>query len=285
VRAEFFSDGGNEHSFSRPATLIVAVFAILALCAGSATPEQPRTNPAAKTQTHQTEQTADGQLVFRKMTPEMRARAGTSLAKLQPSVRQWIREQARAESQQPAPDSAALERAIRARFGKKLTDADVAELEFVVLMSSFPPQYNALLESVGEVKAHTAARQALEEAIGEIGDDVVPNTAAGAKADTNAHCTTAGCRSLAEAATRVAGLTAQTMHPLRYDLPSDFTYAQAQEVLQQMRRDLSVLNLSSEAEQQKLQMAQQRWSQMMDIISNAMNAMNATTSGVVQNLK
>ena len=75
------------------------------------------------------------------------------------------------------------------------------------------------------------------------------------------------------------------MHPLRYDLPSDFTYAQAQEVLQQMRRDLSVLNLSSEAEQQKLQMAQQRWSQMMDIISNAMNAMNATTSGVVQNLK
>ena len=193
MRAEFFSDGGNEHSFSRPATLIVAVFAILALCAGSATPEQPRANPAAKTQTHQTEQTADGQLVFRKMTPEMHARAGTSLAKLQPSVRQWIREQARAESRQPAPDSAALERAIRARFGKKLTDADVAELEFVVLMSSFPPQYNALLESVGEVKAHTAARQALEEAIGEIGDDVVPNTAAGAKADTNAHCTTAGC--------------------------------------------------------------------------------------------
>ncbi len=236
-------------------------------------------------QTQQTEPAADGELAFRKMTPEMHARAGTSLAKLQPSARQWIREQARAESQQPVPDPAALKGAIRARFGMKLTQADVAELEFVVLMSSFPPKYNALLQSVGEVHAHTAARQALGEAIGKIGDDGVPNPAAGAKSDTNVPCTTAGCRSLAQAATQVASLTAPTMHPLRYDLPSDFSCAQAQEALQQMRRDLNILNLSSEAEQQKLQMAQQRWSQFLDVISSAMKAMNATTSGVVQNLK
>jgi hypothetical protein len=75
------------------------------------------------------------------------------------------------------------------------------------------------------------------------------------------------------------------MHPLRYDLPSDFTYAQAQQALQQMRQDLNILNLSSGAEQQRMQMAQQRWSQMMDIISNALKTMNDSSSSMVQNLK
>jgi hypothetical protein len=164
-------------------------------------------------------------------------------------------------------------------------EADVAELEFLVLMLSFAPQHNALLQSVGDVKAHTAAKQALDEAIGKIGGDVVPNPAAVARSDTNAPCITPGCRSLAQAATQVSSLTAQSMHPLRYDLPSDFTYAQAQQALQQMRQDLNILNLSSGAEQQRMQMAQQCWSQMMDIISNALKTMNDSSSSMVQNLK
>jgi hypothetical protein len=285
VRAKYSSDRGNEPSFPRRATLIIAAIAIVALCAGSVILARPQPKPAAEMPTHQAEQAADGQLAIRKITPEMHARSGASLAKLQPPVKQWIREQARVESQRPAPDAAALESAIRARFGKKLAEADVAELEFVVLMFSFAPQYNALLQSAGEVKAHTAVRQVLDEAIAKIGDDVLPNPAAGAKADMNEPCATPGCRSLAQAATQVASLTAQSMYPLRYDLPSDFSYAQAQKALQQMRQDLNILNLSSDAEQQKLQMAQQRWSKMMDIISNAMKTMNATTSSVVQNLK
>jgi hypothetical protein len=285
VQGKYSPDCDDEHSFPRRGALLVAAFAILTLCTCATTPAKPPANPTAETRTHQTEQTADAQAPIRKITPEMRARAGATLARLQPSVKQWIREQARVESQRPAPDQAALENAIRARFGKKLAKADVAELELVVLMSSFAPQYNSLLQSVGEVKAHTAARQVIEEAIGKLGDDVVPNPAEGAKADTNAPCTAPGCRYLAQTATQVTSLTAQTMHPLRYDLPSDFSYAQAQQALQQLRQDLNILNLSSEAERQKLQMAQQRWSQLMDIISNAINAMNNTTSSVVQNLQ
>ncbi len=75
------------------------------------------------------------------------------------------------------------------------------------------------------------------------------------------------------------------MHPLRYDLPSDFSYAQAQDALALMRRDLNILNLSSGAEQQKLQSAVQRWSQILDIISNAMKTMDEASKSSVQNLK
>ena len=213
MQAKYPSDRGNAHSSPRRAALIAATFAILVLSAGSATRAQSQANSAVEPQTHQTAQGADGQLAIRKITPEMHARSGASLAKLQPSVKQWVREQARVESQRPAPDPAALGSAIRARFGKERTEADVAELEFLVLMLSFAPQYNALLQSVGDVKAHTAAKQALDEAIGKIGGDVVPNPEAVARSDTNAPCITPGCRSMAQAATQVASLTAQSMHP------------------------------------------------------------------------
>ena len=285
MQARYSSDRDNKRSFRRRAALLVAAFAILALCAGSTTLAQSQAKPAAETQTHPTEQAADSQVAIRKITPEMHASFGATLANLQPSVKQWMSEQARVESQRPAPDPAALERAIRARFGKNLPGTDVAELEFVVLMLSIAPQYNALLQSVEEVKAHRQAKQALGDAIGNVGGDVAPNPAAGAKADTNAPCITANCRSLAQAATQVASLTAQSSHPLRYDLPSDFSYAQAQQALQQMRQDLKILNLSSETEQQRLQTAQQGWSQIMDIISHAMKAMNGTSRSIVQNLK
>jgi hypothetical protein len=285
VQRRYSSHRSKENLFPRFAVFIVAAFAIFALGASSGTLTLAQPRPATDAQTQEPEQAADGQVAFRRITPEMHAKSGASLSKLQPTVRQWVREQARVESQRPTPDTAALEKAIRTRFGKKLPEADVAELEFVILMSSIAPQYNALLHSVEEAKAHTTAERALADAISKIGDDVAPNSAAGEKADTNAPCITSGCRSLAEAATHVSSLTAQTMHPLRYDLPSDFSYAQAQDALALMRRDLNILNLSSGAEQQKLQSAVQRWSQILDIISNAMKTMDEASKSSVQNLK
>jgi type III secretion apparatus needle protein len=234
----------------------------------------------------QTPNSPDAVATFRHITPEMNKRCRASLAALQPSVRQWIRQQGQIEAHHPAHDQAALEAAIRERFGKNLPAAEVSELLFDVLMTSFAPQYNSLLQVREELQAQTAAQQALRDTISKVSASAVaPNSAAGAKANINEPCNTAGCRTLAQSAAQLASRSVHTSHPLRYNLSDNFTYAQAQQALQQMQQDLDSLNDISQAQQLKLQMAEQQWSQMMDIISNVMKTMNDTSSSILQNLK
>ena len=233
----------------------------------------------------QTPNSPDAVATFRRITPEMNNRCRASLEALQPSARQWVRREAQVEAHRSAHDQAALEAAVRARFGKDLPAADVSELVFDILMSSIAPQYNSLLQMRDELQAQTAAQQALRDTISKVSADVAPNSAAGAKASTNEPCNTAGCRTLAQSATKLASLTVHTQHSLRYNIPDKFTYAQAQQTLQQMRQDLDSLNDISQQLQLKLQTAQQQWSQMMDMISNLMKTMNDTSSSILQNLK
>ena len=234
----------------------------------------------------QTPNSPDAVATFRRITPEMNNRCRASLEALQPSARQWVRREAQVEAHRSAHDQAALEAAVRARFGKDLPAADVSELVFDILMSSIAPQYNSLLQMRDELQAQTAAQQTLRDTISKVSAaDVAPNSAAGAKASTNEPCNTAGCRTLAQSATKIASLTVHTQHSLRYNIPDKFTYAQAQQTLQQMRQDLDSLNDISQQLQLKLQTAQQQWSQMMDMISNMLKTMSDTSSSILQNLK
>lgn len=254
-------------------TLLASLISLAILTLSAATLAQTSASPTAES-------------TFRSITPEMHKRSLASLSALQPSAKQWVRREAQVEAHRSAHDHAALEAAVRERFGKSLPAADVSELVFDILITSIAPQYNSLLQMRDELQAQTAAQQALRDIISKVSAaDVAPNSAAGAKASINEPCNTSSCRSLAQSATKISILTVHTQHSLRYNLPDNFTYAQAQQALQQMRQDLDTLNDITQAQQLKLQMAQQQWSQIMDMISNVMKAMNDTSSAILQNLK
>ncbi|MBZ5703540.1 MAG: hypothetical protein LAN84_17045 [Acidobacteriia bacterium] len=259
---------------------------------------------------------------MREMAPEMEARFAASKGGLQPSAKAWIEQQARIEGQKPAPDVAGIEAAIRARFGNRqagaggshatagaapargavpvsgagpasgmvqqagnLSAADISELVFLVMMQASKDAENDLRQAMGEVKAVTAAKQKLREVLNSAGREVAAAGAANGKAPANAPCNIPTCRALAEGAMQLATMTAQSRHPLRYGASGQLTYAQAQQEMDKMKRDLDSLGDLSEAESLRLQMAMDRRAKAVEILSNLMKKMEATSSAMVQNLK
>ena len=295
--------------FIRAATVAILVVGRLAATDVPAAQAQARAGQAAQ----QLERPA----AIRETPPEMEARYAATKTALQPSARIWIEQQARIEGQKPDPDVAAVEAAVRARFGNSqmsaaasrptpeaasatraaagsstpqpiggLGQGDISEMVFLVLMQASKDADSDLKQIMAEVKAEAAAKQKLRDLMSQAGKEVAANAASNNNKNlAAAPCNTPACRSLAEGAMQLSAMTAQSKHPLRYNVSSQMSNAQARQTLDKMKQDLDSMNEMGETESLRLQMAMDRRSKFLDTISNVMKKMDATSSSVVQNLK
>lgn len=135
------------------------------------------------------------------------------------------------------------------------------------------------------VKTQTAAKQKLREEVDRAHKDIAAAIAANNKAPANAPCNIPACRSAAEAATQLTAMTAQSKRPLRYSMPNQLSYAQVEQELDKMKKDLDSLSEMGETESLRLQMAMDRMSKFMATLSNIMKKMSDTSSAMIQNLK
>jgi hypothetical protein len=295
----------------RKASVAILLLAIAAMTSGPGAPDA-----RAQTQARPLAQQMDHPAAIREMPPQMETRFAASKAVLQPPARAWIEQQARIEGQKPAPDLAAMEAAIRARFGNRqagaavshatagaapargavpvsgtfqqmggLGEGDIAEIVFLVMMQASKDAENDLRQIMAEAKAIAAAKQKLRELINPAGREFAAAAASNGKTPASAPCNIPACRALADGAMRLSTMTAQTRHPLRYSVPGQMSYAQAQQELDKMKQDLDSMSELGETESLKLQMAMDRRSKAIEMLSNVMKKMDATSSAIVQNLK
>jgi hypothetical protein len=227
---------------------------------------------------------------------ESTTRYNADLAKLQPSAKAWVAEQAELERHKASPGVSEIRLAARARFSNQrgLAQMDVDEVVFLVLMQAANAQNNDLQQIMNEVQAQTKAKQSLREMMGQI-DAAQSSMGARGTAESQgtpgasgvraAGCSTSDCAAVAAKSQEIVRATAQTSHPLHYTVPPNPTQQQLGQLQTVAQGDLSSLSNMSEQTQMKLQMAQQQYDQFMQAISNMMKSMNDTSSAIIGNLK
>lgn len=223
-------------------------------------------------------------------------RYNADLAKLQPSAKAWVAEQAELQGHRASPGVSEIRQAAQARFSNQegLAQMDVDELVFLVLVQAASAQNNELERIRNEVQAQTKAKQSLREMIAQIdtaqrsiGATGTPESQAkpGASGLPSAGCSTEDCAAVAAQSQEIVRSTAQAAHPLHYAVPSNPTRQQLAQLRATANGDLNSLSDMSEQMQMKLQMAQQQYDQFMQVISNMMKSMSDTSSAVISNLK
>jgi flagellar hook-basal body complex protein FliE len=208
---------------------------------------------------------------------------------LQPSAKSWVDTQARTESQRPAPDLAALETAIRARFGSTAggssgipPGADIEELAFVVLMNATNDQDSDLQQIMNEVQAQTKAKQFLREQMQIVNKDVANNSRQ-LTSEASKTCNSPGCNELIEHASDIAAATVQSKKPVH--IGGAITYGQLKEIQEELQGSLDSMNEMSETTSMRLQMAMDRRSKFVEALSNVMKKIDSTQEAIIQNLK
>jgi hypothetical protein len=212
----------------------------------------------------------------------------------QPSVKAWIESQARVELQRPSLDTASLNAAIQNRFGGAAAKGvhsspatavpagmDIDALAFMVLMQAANDQNQDLQEIMNEMQARTKAKQALRNLLNQLQRDVAANANQQAKEV----CATAECRSIAQEFAQIESLTAQTGHPVRFNVSDPPTYGQLRQAQTAAGESLDGLSDMSNSMQMKIQMEQAQYSQVMEAISNIEKKMNDTSTSIIQNMK
>ncbi len=231
-------------------------------------------------------------------TPEMTARYNALRAKLTPSAAQWVAQQAAIEAKRPTPDRAALDAAIRARFGAQLAPnrpvqsmgvipagADVEEMAFVVMMEASQSAQNDLKTIMAQVAATDKSKQALRDMHSQVQAEVSANAGKLQTGALNAPCRTPGCASLAAKTQEVARASQGTAKPLQYTVPAAPTYAQLNDLQKKSSADLDALNDLSQEQQLKMQMLMEQQSKVYEMLSNIMKSNSDTSSAIVGNLK
>ena len=215
------------------------------------------------------------------MPAEIQRRSQALRSALKPTTAAWVTQQARVEEQQSKLNTSALETAIRQRFGGTMAGADVNAMVFAVLTEATDDQDADLQTLMQEVQAQTEAKQSIRDLL----DAVNAQAAANAKAASNTKCSTAFCQALPVKLAQIATETAQMPKPVRLQAPSNLTYGQLGALQAQLSHSMNSMNEMSEMSSMQLQMAMDRRSQFVQMLSNLLKSMSDTSAAIVSNLK
>ena len=216
-------------------------------------------------------------------------------AKLQPSARAWVEDQAKTEMQRPSVDVNALEAAIRQRFATSLAGggvhpggpvgpgggADVDAMVTVVMMEIAQDDENDLRQQMQQMQAQTQAKDALRKLMEEIS----AAEAAAQKRNTGAECATPFCRSLPSSLANVNAIGSRLTQPFHLQTPANLTYGQLAALQAQTNQSLDSLNDMSESAQMRLQMLMDQRSKVLEIASNIEKKLSDTSDAIVVNMK
>jgi hypothetical protein len=219
----------------------------------------------------------------------MTARYNALRSRLQPSVAQWVVQQAAVQKKQTKPDLGALRATVRARLGGSLAAMDVDALVFLVMMEAAQSSQSDLQQIMQQVQADNQAKQSLrgvQEQLQQAQANLEANARAQSKPSAaNEPCVTPACAAIAEKAKNAERVSAASSKPLHYAVGTQPTRSQIAELQVRTKADSDSLNDLSEQLQLRMQMEQQELSQAYETISNIMKTMSDTSSAVIQNLK
>jgi hypothetical protein len=231
--------------------------------------------------------------------------------RLQPSADAWVQSQAHAELERAAPDIAALQGAVRSRFGQSgLAAGDIDAMVFMVLMAAVNNTDNDLKAQMAAAKALTAAKDAVRKLMDEMNQEI--GSLAAAKS--GATCQSPFCQSLARQIAAVSRQTASASAAAKmskgigtvvHTTPSNssatsaaelgnasalaatspLTFAHLREIQTQLGSSLKSLDDQSETLQLELQMTMDRRSKLLDALSNIMKSGADANAAVIANLK
>jgi hypothetical protein len=229
---------------------------------------------------------------IRLLPPEKLHRVVALHESLQPSAKAWIVQQARIEAQRPAPDLPALRAAIRLRFaGSRPDNATVEAAVALVLFQMAKDRDPAMVaqisqESVVEKEIHDL--QELADLLGQEDAQAKANHLTG-------DCQSYICMFLPGRFAQLNAASAQLPHPIHLQAPMNLTYEQLATVKANIIMTLVTFSLDNQPPpdlaqnqqnaQNAFQQADQKTSQLTDILSGILKTMNEEQGVGVQGLK
>lgn len=263
----------------------LAVAVILTCSAGMAIPAaaQMLQQPQARVQPAQ----------VRELPPEMTRRFANFHAALQPSARSWVEQQAKMQAQEGAPDMQGLESAVRIRFpqlngsgagsgmlGGSSGSNDIEAVAFIVLMNATQDMDQDLRTLMGQVNSINQAEESLRSI-----QSGMQQEAARSGGKSNTPCRSPFCLSLAERLSQLSAGTANLPRPVRLQSPPVPTYANLQVLQNSLNSQLDSMSEMGETESLRLQMAMDRRSKFVEMLSSMMKKISDTQSSIIGNLK
>lgn len=242
---------------------------------------------SAATQQRQESVAIQPQIKPREIPPEITRRVQTLRSKLQPSAIAWVQQQAKLESQKPAPDAASIEAAARNRFpalntrGNSANASDINSLVMLVMMQSANDSDNDLKDAMAQMQAINNAKQQLRNLMSQMQAE----QAAMQSQLKNEYCQTEPCRALPARLKELSAATSTFPHPVQTTAPAKLTAANLNTLSSQLKSDLDSMNEMSELTSMRLQMAMDRRSKFVEALSNIMKKIDDSNSSILQNIK
>lgn len=194
---------------------------------------------------------------------------------LPPQVRAWIAEQARIQQQKTMPDSAALEAAIRSRFGNTVNPLEAL---FLLFMEAVKQNNEDKKYALGKLNSLNERKGKLHELVTRVDGELAAHTGA----PKTQPCRSETCLGLGR---EVNLLSSQSGSRVRTPVPGQLTYETLAQVQQQLKNELRQLNDTGELEKLELQKSIDRRSRLLAETSNILKKADTTSQGIVRNVK
>lgn len=224
--------------------------------------------------------------------PQVVRHAESLNARLQPTARIWILEQAKTEAQRPAPDLDTLNAVIRQRFAGSpaispiipvasggFTRQDIDAVTFVVMMQ-------ATQDNEDDLKAEMAALEAVNQQKAnerKLLEDLNSELAKGSQL--GLPCMSPACRSLPGRVESINQANMSLGRPSRFQAGQNMSYQQFTNLQSQLSQNLESMNELSDMTSMRLQMTMDRRSKFIQTLSNIEKKISDTSSAIVQNMK
>jgi len=233
----------------------------------------------------------------RALPPETINRLDQLHASLQPSVRNWVDEQARSAVQRHSFNVPSLRSSVQQRFpslNAAGSEGSVLGLLALIMKESISQDDAEKKYYLQQLQDLNTVSQAITDQLNDLAratGEQAQQGNQGSQQDTpdspqkSATCATILCRSLPSRLANLNAISARTPHPLHLQAPANPTYADLQKLKANLKEQLNSVNDISQLQQEKLQEAEQDYSQAVSTISAIEKQMNDSSESIIRNLK
>jgi hypothetical protein len=242
-------------------------------------------------------QTAQQRTATRTVPAETMSRLGQLHDSLQPSVRNWIDEQALNIAQRHSLDLSALRSSVQRRFpalNKAGSDGSVLALLEMILRQSIlqtnadKQNYLQRMQDLNTVSQAisdqlNALAHATEEQPSQKGNQDSPQGNQGSQ-QKDYRCANAYCQSLSSRLANLNSISAKLPHPLHLQAPANPTYADLQNLKASLKGKLDTIGDDTQLANVDLQNTMQAQQQALQTLSDISKEFSDTAMSIIRNL-
>lgn len=219
--------------------------------------------------------------------PQVVHHAANLSARLQPTARTWILEQAKAQAERPTVELDALNSAIRGRLSSSrisgastgFAQQDVDAVVMIVMMQATQDNEDDLKAQMANMQAINQQKATERKLLEDLNSELAKGT------QRNLTCGSPVCRSVAAQVASINQTNVSLGHPSRLQAYPNMNYQQLADLQTQLNQNLQSTNDMSEMASMRLQMAMDRRSKLLETLSNIEKKVSDTSSAIVQNMK